>query len=126
MIAGRRPLQDAVRPTELENLWVLPAGTPLCASMAAQPATSVEQLFAELALDFSFVVVDLPPIDRFDETLGIWSAVDGVLVVIEAECTGRTMARAATQSIAPDRLLGAVLNKLPNTIPPSTAIRSLI
>ena len=124
IIGGSQALDLALQPTGFDSLWALPAGLDPPDATAGKPSMDIVGLFAALAMDFSFIVVDLPPIDRLDAALGAATAIDGVVLVIEAECTGRNLARSAAQVLADGRLLGAVLNKFQDPNSESSRVMS--
>jgi Mrp family chromosome partitioning ATPase len=74
-----------------------------------------------LKATFDLVILDLPPVGRNVPTLSISKAVDGLVLVVEAESTRVPAIRAARQTIEASggRILGAVLNKRRLHIPQS-------
>jgi Mrp family chromosome partitioning ATPase len=87
-------------------------------------ATDTERLrfvMESLKATFDLVILDLPPVGRNVPTLSISKAVDGLVLVVEAESTRVPAIRAARQTIEASggRILGAVLNKRRLHIPQS-------
>jgi Mrp family chromosome partitioning ATPase len=105
-----QPLDQFLQPTPLENLWILPLEA-FASSRAVEPQPGVHELLNNLSFEFSFIVVDLPPVDELGDQIGVTTFVDGILLVVEAGCTRRSLARTATAALSQSRLLGAVLNK---------------
>ena len=68
---------------------------------------------------FRHVLVDLPPVLQFPDATLLGSALDGVVLVIEAEATRWDVAQRAARRLEAGgvKLLGAVLNKKPRVIP---------
>jgi len=68
---------------------------------------------------FRHVLVDLPPVLDFPDATLLGAALDGVVLVIEAEVTPWQVARRAMKRLEAGRakLLGVVLNKKPQVIP---------
>lgn len=68
---------------------------------------------------FRHVLVDLPPVLQYPDAALLGGALDGVVLVIEAEETRWDMAQQATRRLEAGgvKLLGAVLNKKPRVIP---------
>ena len=99
-----------MQPSPLEKLWWLPLGTTCDnGSGTLEVGTKIRELLENLP-QFSFIVVDMDPVDQ----LGgghIADAVDGIVLVLDAERTRRSQARAAAGALPRARLLGAVLNK---------------
>jgi protein-tyrosine kinase len=106
-----QPLDRFLQPSPLENLWILPLAAAFPPSPAVEPRRSVHELLSGLSFEFSFIVVDLPPIDELGDRIDVTTAVDGMVLVVDAECTRRSLARTATVALSQSRLLGAVLNK---------------
>ncbi|HEY0673483.1 MAG TPA: polysaccharide biosynthesis tyrosine autokinase [Longimicrobiales bacterium] len=109
---GQEPLDAAIRPTRIHNLFVLPAGT-----LPANPAELLGQeqtraLFAQLSADFDLVIVDSSPVAVAADAVIAATLVDGVLMVVRAGETDRQAAQYAIQQIANvgGKVVGAVLN----------------
>lgn len=68
---------------------------------------------------FRHILVDLPPVPDFPDAMLVGAALDGVVLVIEAEVTGWSVARRAKKRLEAGgvKLLGVVLNKKPQVIP---------
>lgn len=68
---------------------------------------------------FRHVLVDLPPVLHFPDAVVLGGALDGVVLVIEAETTRWDAAQQAARRLEAGgvKLLGAVLNKKPRVIP---------
>lgn len=68
---------------------------------------------------YTHVLVDLPPVLDFPDTPLMGAALDGVVLVLEAESTRWEDARRAKKRLEASgvQLLGAVLNKKPRIIP---------
>jgi capsular exopolysaccharide synthesis family protein len=109
-ITGEKP----VLPTDLENLFVIGAG-----SLNAQPA----ELFASQAWpefiswasqNYGMVIVDAPPIHTLSDAELISAGCDGVLVVVRASSTPRELAQKCVSRMDKRKLVGIVFNGLPN------------
>ncbi len=106
-------LSDAVHPTGVPGLWLIPAGqcsNRVVAALAqGQP---LEALFNRLRGQFDFVVVDSCPVLPVADTLLVGQHVDGVLLSILQDTSQlpkvRTTADRLTQLNIP--LLGAVVS----------------
>jgi Mrp family chromosome partitioning ATPase len=108
---GTHPLDQVLRPTALENLSVLPLGSDFAQATEVTSGSTIHEIIQTLGNAFPFVVMDLAPADQLDDALALMTAVDGVILVVEAECTKKSHARAATLILSRVRLLGTVLNK---------------
>ncbi len=104
---GLDSLEQFMQPSSWENLWLLPLGAIFASSPRVEQPLAPREVLRALADEFSFIVVDMPPLDEVSAT----TAVDGIVLVVEAEQTTPTLIRAAKDALPQGRLLGAVLNK---------------
>lgn len=91
-------------------------------SVEGMPLPMLRDAAARLPLlrqQFRHVVVDLPPALDYPDAALVGAALDGVVLVIEAEATRWQVARETVKRLEAGgvRLLGAVLNKKPHVIP---------
>jgi capsular exopolysaccharide synthesis family protein len=114
-LRGKVTADKAVLPTELENLFVLGAG-----SLYGQPS----ELFAShlwpdfiawASQSYGIVIVDAPPIHGLSDAELISAGCDGVLMVVKALSTPRETAQKCVSRIDKRKLVGIVLNGLPNS-----------
>ncbi|HEY1785808.1 MAG TPA: hypothetical protein VGG30_09680, partial [Pirellulales bacterium] len=110
LLVGSCGPDQALQPGPMENLWMLPAGGPAPVGFDIA-AASLSELIRGLSLDFSFIVVDMAPVDELAGGLDVTAAVDGIVLVLEAGLTTRDQARTAQLRLWRQRLLGTVLNK---------------
>ena len=95
-----------------ENLMLLPAGEPR-QTPERFDAVRAEYLFAELRSEFPLVIVDLPPVAEAGAVLPLAAALDGVLLVVEADASTANAVGDAAELLRRGgaRLVGAVMNK---------------
>ena len=74
---------------------------------------------AELRKEFDFVLIDVPALSTYADGMAIGRLADGVVLILEANCTRRESASKVAESLrsAEIRILGAVLNKRTYPIP---------
>lgn len=104
---------DAVQPTAVPNLWVIPAGqcsTRVIAALAQ--GHPLETLFNRLRGQFDFVVVDCCPVLPVADALLIGQHVDGVLFSIMQDVSQLPKVLVASEKLGQlnIQLLGAVVN----------------
>ena len=109
-----RALAEAVRPTRVENLFLVPAGKlpPNPAEMLSSTwCVEVLDALGELA---DIVVIDAPPTLVVTDAALLATNADGVMLVAAASETQRGALARATATLAKShaRLLGIVLNKV--------------
>jgi Mrp family chromosome partitioning ATPase len=109
---------DVVRPSELENLALLPAGEVYGSLCQVGTPERMDQVVASLAGRFDLVVFDLPPADSH-YVVDLARRLDGVLLVVESERVPWEVAQRTRQRLADAKvhLVGAILNKTRHHVP---------
>jgi capsular exopolysaccharide synthesis family protein len=114
LLVGASKPSEVVRPSGVENLWIMPAG-----KMPPNPAELLgSKRFADLtsSLDghFDCVVIDTPPVLAVTDSAVVAHRASGVLFVIAADTTSRQAAQTALDQLehAHAKFLGAVLNRV--------------
>jgi capsular exopolysaccharide synthesis family protein len=114
-LGGKVTADQAVLPSEEENLFVLGAG-----SLNAQPS----ELFASplwpefvawASQCYGIVIIDAPPIHLLSDAELISAGCDGVLIVVKALSTPREIAQQCVSRLDKRKLMGVVFNGLPNS-----------
>jgi len=105
-------LNGHLRPTNIENLWVLPRGSRAANPTELLHSEVLAQLLEELRRDFDLIVVDTPPMLTVADASALSPLTDGYLVVLRARKTPREAAIQAVKQLqmVHGRILGAVLN----------------
>ncbi|RYX81262.1 polysaccharide biosynthesis tyrosine autokinase [bacterium] len=117
IIAGQTDLETALQDTPIQNLQVLTSGpTPPNPYRMLNSHAAKSTIEAVIAMA-DFVVIDTPPVLGLADARLISSLVDGTLMVISAQETGRREAnRAADMMVSANQeVLGAVLTKVPSS-----------
>ncbi|MBM4373479.1 MAG: polysaccharide biosynthesis tyrosine autokinase [Deltaproteobacteria bacterium] len=105
-------LDEAITPTPVPNLYVLPAG-PIPPNPAELLHTEkFRQLIAELRGRYDRVIIDSPPVVAVTDPTILSTLVDGTVLVVRAFKTRKELARHALRSIQDvgGKLVGGVLN----------------
>lgn len=104
---GAVSLDNAVRTAPIRNTWRLPPGGGF------PSATEAAELVAECRERFAATLVDLPPPGSGRDAGPLAAALDGIVLVVEAERVGRATVRRTAKLIerAGARVLGVVFNK---------------
>jgi Mrp family chromosome partitioning ATPase len=107
------------KPAGRENLWLLSSGSHEGDSLNLLSCDRMKERVAELRSEFSFVLIDAPPLNTYADALVIGRLVDGVVLVLEANATRREVALRIAESLraAKIQVLAAVLNKRTFPIP---------
>jgi capsular exopolysaccharide synthesis family protein len=112
MLVRHTPMEHCVHPTEVPNLFVLPAGNrpPNPAELVA--SQRMQELIAELKANFDYVVIDTAPILAVTDGTLLAHLVDSLIFVVKANATsrdevGRAVALLMQNNIKP---LGTLFN----------------
>jgi protein-tyrosine kinase len=111
VLAGQTSLPAAVQPTRVPGLQLLPLGTAGLLNRIRADQSRTEGLVAELRETYSLVLVDLPGACQMSHAHGLAHALDGAVLVIRSERTGRGSANQCMRRLAHDgiHVVGAVL-----------------
>jgi capsular exopolysaccharide synthesis family protein len=111
---GKASVSEAVRATSFKGLEVLPCGyiPPNPAELLG--STSMRELLTALRSHYDWILLDTPPILAIADTPVLSRWVDGVILVVAAERTGRpAILRTIDQlSRVGGKVLGIVLNRV--------------
>ena len=118
VINGGVRLQDVLEATEDPRFQVLRAGsaTPDEWRALAQ-STQLETLIAQVASEFDFVVLDVPPILGGSEVFGLIRHAAAYLLVVRHGVTSTQQLRAASDELGSMNGLGVVVNQFTTRIP---------
>lgn len=107
------PVIEALYPTTMENLHVLSSGKIHGSPARVYTAEGLSQVVASLADCAALTIFDLPPVRQVSCANRLSAALDGVVLVIEAESVPWEMALRVKEilSRAGARIVGAILNK---------------
>lgn len=115
-IATEMPLTDLCKKTQIENLYVLPAGQRLHHPSDLLAGPRVGQLFEEAERNFHRIVVDSAPVHSVSDTLLIAKHIAHVCLVVR---TGKAPYKSVLRALykltgVKSRPVGFALNCLPN------------
>lgn len=101
-----------LRPSRVgQNLWVLPAGSPDGTAVAALASQQMEQLLADAAASFDWVLLDAPPFGVVVDAALLVRLVRAAIVVISAGSTQYASIEKAVAQLGREYVVGAVLNR---------------
>jgi capsular exopolysaccharide synthesis family protein len=121
LVDARRGLVDALRDPSYGlndlarrmagfNLWVVPAGRPEASPYELLSSPRLDAMVAQARRDFDCVLIDTPPVVLMPDCRLIERSVDGVLLVVAANKTPRTLVSEAVNALNPEKLFGFVFN----------------
>ena len=114
-LSGSSTVKDAVHPTTVKNLFVMPAG-----SITSKPAEllaggKLPQIIRDAMQEFEYIVLDSAPINAVSDTLLLVNQAQAICLVIRAGATSRRAVQRAHHEIAQagGKDVSIVLNYLP-------------
>ncbi len=113
VLAGINTFEDCVIETHVPNLHVMLAGPTPPNPAELLGSERMTELLDSIE-DYDMIIIDSPPVNVVADPLMLSSLVDGVLVIIEANSTSRSLV-ARTRDLLMEvnaNVLGAVVNKL--------------
>ena len=114
VVMGRADLDEALRPTGIENLTVLPSGVVPPNPSELLGAKKFGAVVKELGKKFTRIFMDAPPVLAVTDALVLGALADGVCFVVCAGRTDRNAARRALELLTRSgcRVLGVVFNQV--------------
>jgi succinoglycan biosynthesis transport protein ExoP len=112
VLGGQAPVDEAIRETGVEGLWLLPAGRLTPNTTELLGGAAMQQLLDGLAGRFDLILIDTPPVMAAADAEVLGVQADAVVLVVRAGQTERAAARYAVQQLRAlgARVVGAVLN----------------
>lgn len=122
VLCGTASSAEAIHPTSIPGLSVLPAGRIDPRSAENRRSTTIAITLRQLSTEYDLVVLDTAPVLAFADASLLAALADGVLLVVRAGETDREEARRAVHQLAAvgANVLGAILND-PRDRSPQTA-----
>jgi capsular exopolysaccharide synthesis family protein len=103
---------DALVPLQVTpNLSLLVAGTPQSDPMRIVTGAGMQRLLASSAEKYDWVLLDSPPIAILSDAHLLAAGIDKAVIVIEAGRTPYEAIQKAIDTVGPERIIGAVLNR---------------
>jgi capsular exopolysaccharide synthesis family protein len=112
-LSGSGDAAGLIHQTRYEGLYVMTAGPQPPSAPELLSGERLKRLIAELGAQFGHVVFDVPPVMGLADAPLVGSVVEGVVFVVEANGTQKSMARVAIGRLrdASAQILGSVLTK---------------
>ena len=113
-IDGRATLDQTLRQTTSQLLWVLPRGSAQARGPELLVSPVVPNLITELQRRYEVIIVDSPPLGAGIDPFVLGSATSNLLLVLRAGESNRKLAEAKLKLLSrlPIRVLGVVLNNV--------------
>ncbi len=113
ILAGTATPDEAMVTLADCRLTVLPAGSPVDRPTELLGSAEMRRLVDTLRTQFDRVIFDTPPAVPLADVGVLAPLADGVLLVVRAGQTPRPAIDRAVEDISPERILGLVLNDVP-------------
>lgn len=112
VIIGDVRLEDAIQPSIVPNLWLLPCGPRPMNPAELLTSPRFQELLNEIRSQFDFVLVDTPPVLMVSDPCAVAPRVDGVLLVIRQIKNNRPAAERSIEVLASlgANILGVLVN----------------
>ena len=114
VIVGKRQISEAIQSARGKALHVLPCGyiPPNPAELLG--STVMREIVRALKTRYDWVLIDTPPVLAMADTPVLCPFVDGVILVVASEASGRPAVQRAIDQLAGvgGSVIGAVLNKV--------------
>ncbi len=114
LIVGKCQASQAIQATRFKGLQVLPCGYVPPNPAELLGSAHMRQVVEALRTHYEWVLIDTPPILAMADTPVLCPLVDGVILVIGAEVSGRPTIQRAVDQIqgVGGKVIGVVLNKV--------------
>ena len=111
-LAGEAMREDVVRPSQHDNLSVVPTGAKRRQGPELLASREMSRFIEELRSHYDVVIVDSPPLGAGIDPFALGTVTGNILLVFRSGTTDRRMAKAKLHAMTrfPIRPLGAVLN----------------
>jgi protein-tyrosine kinase len=111
------PVQDALRPTFLDNLHVLPVGGPVANGGRVLRSIRMAAALDAMRQAYDLIILDVPPILVNSDAVLLTDLADSIICVVRAGVTPSDMINKAIAQLDPEKLRGIVLNGSETAVP---------
>ncbi len=112
VLSSKSELEDAIQPTDIEGLYVLPSGSVPLNPAELLDSDRMNQLLVELQEQFDLVIFDTPPILSVSDSQILSNKCDATILVINSRTTPKESAIKAKNILEHSKanLIGVILN----------------
>ena len=110
-LQGSADREAILHPTEYFGLTLVSAGNTTGHPSELLASTGFREALAHWSTEFDYIIVDTPPLHPISDVSFLMGSVDGVLLVVQANKTSKAVVKQAVESLPPNKVLGAVLNR---------------
>lgn len=113
----RAELEEAVKPTFLDHLWVMPIGGTQHNFSVLIRTPRMEELMEGLRARFELIIMDLPSVLATTDAQVLGALADQIALVVRAGVTPRRLVSQALDEMDREKLVGTVLNDVRPDLP---------
>jgi len=126
VLQARASVRDAVRPSQIAGLSILPAGVSPESAADLLELPVLERVLATIKDEFDWVIIDSPPVAVASDATSLAHTAACVLFVVGSHMTSESEARAALEQLssAGANIVGAVLSRADRHTSPYRRYRS--
>ncbi len=103
---------EAIRETEIENVFVMPAGAPTPVPAELLQSQKFDELLSFFKDKYDLILIDMPPVLAVSDPLVIGAKLGGVMMVVRASTARRSEVMNSLNRLqsAGSKIIGCVLN----------------
>lgn len=107
-------IEDVLQPTNVENVWLVPAGSPPPNPAELLGSVAMQRVLESLKGRADIILLDTPPTLLVSDTIVLSSLADGILLVVSYGDTKKASVRRSAELLrrSGTPLLGTVLNRM--------------
>ena len=107
-------IEQIIKPTVVDNLFLIPAGTQVPNPSEILGSDSFKNIFKTINSEFDYVVIDSPPLNSVVDAVTIAELIDQILIVIKVGSTKKREIRQSLEllSVVENKIAGFLLNSL--------------
>ena len=113
ILLGRKNIEECIKKTTQENLYVLTGGTIPPNPAEVLSSKKMSQFIESIKDDYDYIFIDTPPVGIVSDASIISSYSDGVIFVVCSEEVDSNLAKVAKERLdsVNSNILGVILNK---------------
>ncbi|MDQ6671986.1 MAG: CpsD/CapB family tyrosine-protein kinase [Chloroflexota bacterium] len=116
-IVSGEPLQNACRPSFLENLHLVPGGGKSLAAGRPLRSSRLAEIVDTMRQNYDLVILDLPPMLVNSDAALLTDLADGAIYVVRSGITPTALVGKALEQVEESKLRGVVLNSTQSAVP---------
>ena len=114
LLTGQRTLEEVIKPTLTDNLFLLTGGAIPPDPVKLVGSRKMHEVLTRLHEQFDYIFIDSPPLIAVSDAVRLSTMVDGVVLVVKGQETTRDdlMEACSRLRYARAKILGVVLNRV--------------